>query len=65
MTASRNPAWWDAMAAEVELDETIVRFDAAWYAAMRDLYLERYPDADERSKDNIRSMADWAAARSH
>jgi len=30
---------------------------------MRDEYLERFPDSDERSKANMRELADRAAAR--
>lgn len=56
------PQWWEDMAADVESCGHD-RFSCEWYAAMRDEYLTRFPDADERSKENVRMMAEWAAAR--
>ena len=53
--------WWDELALVVE--ECHERHSAAWWAAMRDEYLERFPDSDERSKANMRELADRAAAR--
>lgn len=54
--------WWDQMAATVEAGG-LDRHSAEWYAAMRDEYDRRFPDADQRSRDNMRLMAEWAAIR--
>lgn len=53
--------WWDEMSSVVEEGDGPARFTADWYAAMRDEYDRRFPDADQRSRDNMRLMAEWAA----
>jgi hypothetical protein len=50
--------WWEALAVDA-VATGAARFSPEWYAAMRDLYLERYPGSDERSKDNMRLIAEW------
>ena len=50
--------WWDEMA--VVADEEHVRFSRGWYAAMRDMYVERFPDADARSLQNMNDLVEWA-----
>jgi hypothetical protein len=54
--------WWDDMARTVEAAGHD-RHSASWHAAMRDLHAERFPQADKRSRDNMRLIAEWAAAR--
>jgi hypothetical protein len=60
--AVSQPGWWVELAAEVETTG-LERFPAAWYAAMRDTHAERFPDADDRTKDNMRLLAEFAARR--
>jgi hypothetical protein len=50
------------MAADVDATG-LDRFSPGWYAAMRDAYAARFPDADQRSRDNMRLLAEWAAER--
>lgn len=56
------PDWWHAMAREVEAAGRD-KWSASWYAAMRDLYIERFPEADARSLENMRSFVAHAEAR--
>jgi hypothetical protein len=50
------------MATDVEAID-LDRFSPSWYAAMRDAHAERFPDADQRTRDNMRLLAEWAAER--
>lgn len=54
-------SWWAEMAQSVE-DSGHAAFSAAWYAAMRDLYRERFPNADARSLQNMDLFVEWAEA---
>jgi hypothetical protein len=54
--------WWDDLAAIAEA-AGCDRHSAAWYRSMRDQYLERFPHADERSKDNMRMFVKHAEAK--
>lgn len=56
------PEWASEMRAQLEA-EGYERGTAAWWAAWRDLHFERFPDSDERTKDNLRVLAASAAAR--
>ena len=62
MTTPSGPYWWDELAAEVE-QQGHQRHSATWYEAMCDAYLERYPQSDERSKQNMRDLWRIAAER--
>lgn len=55
------PVWVLEHRAELEA-RGLDRGTAAWWAAWRDLHFERFPDSDERTKDNLRLLAASAAA---
>jgi hypothetical protein len=38
------------------------RFSRDWYASMRDQYLAQFPNADQRSKDNMNMFVERAKA---
>lgn len=54
--------WWDELAANANAAGHALH-SADWYRSMRDQYLARFPDADERSKSNMRSFVEQAEAR--
>lgn len=53
------PEWWHELATQA--DQTADRFSAAWYARFRILHAERFPEADQRTRDNLRMLAESAA----
>lgn len=56
-----GPQWWDDMAREANA-RGLDPWSRDWYAAMRDMYLERFPNADQRSIDNMNMFVERAKA---
>ena len=56
-----RPQWWLELATQA--DERADRYSASWYEAFRRLYDERFPDADEITRDNLHQLAEAAALR--
>ncbi len=57
-----GPAWWDEMARTASAAGHDP-FSVAWYTSMRDQYVVAFPEADQRSLENMNSFINWAARR--
>lgn len=54
--------YWRTEAEYPELRD-LPTFSAAWYRLWRDLHLERYPDVDRATRDNLAMFVELAEQR--